>query len=231
MAQNASNLATRLYEDIVIGALSFGTKLTEEVLAERYQTKRHVLREAFGQLEEIGFVKKTPNRGVFVREPSPREMQELFELREMLETKAASLFSLPIEAQVTDKLDDIQRQHSAAVRENRFRDVLHLNAEFHRVQYSPCPNRTLVSAVEYYATRAHLITAMKFSDVAVMDSVIAEHEAIIAAMKGTDRDRLIEAIRAHFDYDRVRQYEREYRLRHPDAEDLETRRPRRGLGS
>ncbi|MEP3278273.1 MAG: GntR family transcriptional regulator [Stappiaceae bacterium] len=214
MDRTSNDIATQLYEDIVIGAFSFGNKLVEERLAKAYGTKRHILREAFGQLEEIGFVERIPNRGVYVRKPDPKEVRELYKLRALLETHATREMPLPAPKETTDELRRIQDRHSAAIRGLNFREVLHLNTEFHRVQYSSCQNDTLVAAIEYYATRTHLITASKFSDAAVMENVIAQHEAIIAAMKGHDHAVLAACVQNHFDMDRVDQYEREHNLRH-----------------
>lgn len=216
MTANNQPVLSRLYEDIVVGTFSFGTKLGEEQLAERYRTKRHKLRDAFGQLEEFGFVEKIPNRGVFVREPHPDEVRELYEIREILEIHAATIISLPAPMTVIDAMRRIQDRHTAATRGANYREVLRLNTEFHRAQYSACGNTTLAAAIEDYAMRTHLITAMKFGDSKLMEEVIAQHEAIISAMKGCEHATLAEAIRSHFDMARIAQYQRQYKIRHGD---------------
>ncbi len=223
----SQSVLTRLYEDIVVGKFSFGTKLGEEQIAERYKTKRHVLREAFGQLEEFGFVERVPNRGVYVREPHPREVAEIFDIRELLEVHAARIMSLPVPKIVTDRMREIQGQHTAAARASEYRDLLHLNTEFHRVQYSACGNATLVSAIEVYATRTHLITAMKFGRSDLMEDVIAQHTAIIRAMEESNHEVLVDAIRSHFDMARIEQYRQQYMIRHgniDNADDHQTHR-------
>lgn len=211
---NSYEITTRLYEDIVIGVFPFGNKLVEERLSEVYGTKRHVLRDAFSQLEELGFVERIPNRGVYVREPHPKEVRELYKMRALLEQHATRETPLPAPLKTTEKLRQIQDDHSIAIRSLNFRNVLHLNTEFHRVQFSACRNQTLVSAIEYYATRTHLITSMKFSDSAVMETVISQHEAIIEAMKNDSHSVLEACVERHFDIERVNQYERQYKLRH-----------------
>lgn len=226
------SVLTRLHEDIVVGAFSFGSKLGEEQLVERYGAKRHVLREAFGQLEEFGFVEHVPNRGAFVREPHPSEVRELFEIRELLEIHAAHRMSLPAKPEIIDALREVQARHSAAVRAAQYRDVLHLNTEFHRTQYSACGNETLAGAIEDYAVRTHLIAAMKFGDVTTMERVIAQHEEIIEAMASNNHDRLARAIRGHFDMARVDQYQHQYAIRHgEDAGTSEVARPHRRTGT
>ena len=209
-----SKLVTALYEDIAVGVHPFGQKLGEERIAKIYSAKRHTLREAFIQLEEIGFVERIPNRGVYVREPSPREVREIYEIRALLELHASSNTQLPAPRTITQDLRQIQRRHTDAIRSGDFRSVLHENIEFHRVQYSACANATLVAAIVEYATRTHPITAMKFVDTDRMERVIEQHGQIIAALEGARREVLVAAVRAHFDLQSVDRYEQQYRIRH-----------------
>lgn len=211
---SSNEIATRLYEDIIVGVFPFGNKLVEERLTLRYETKRHLLREAFGVLEELGFVERIPNRGVHVREPHPKEVRELYKMRALLERNAAGAMELPAPLETIDKMRRIHALHSKAIREFNLRDVLHLNTEFHRTQYEICKDGTLVAAIEFYATRTHLITALKFGDAAAMENVISQHEAIIAAMEGNDHEVLKACVDRHFNLTRVAQYENEYELRH-----------------
>lgn len=229
MPSNFQAVLARLYEDIVVGTFSFGSKLGEEQLVNRYDTKRHVLREAFGQLEEFGFIERIPNRGVFVREPHPREVRDLFEIRELLEVHAAMQMVLPAPKAITDKMREIQAKHSSATRNAQYREVLHLNTEFHRVQYSHCGNAALAAAIEDYATRTHPITAMKFGNPDLMENVIKQHERIIVAMTESDHGALADQIRAHFDMARIDRYSEQYNLRHGGESETESHRPKRRI--
>lgn len=226
MTSNSQTVLSQLYEDIVVGTFSFGTKLGEEQLVERYGTKRHVLRQAFGHLEELSFIERIPNRGVFVREPHPTEVAELFEIRQLLETHAIKLMVLPAPVAVVDTMREIQSRHSAATRAAQYREVLHLNTEFHRVQYAHCGNASLVAAIEEYAMRTHPITAMKFGNPDLMENIIQQHEGIIDAMTGNDPDALVDQIRAHFDLARIDRYREQFDLRHGAGSNDVTTRPR-----
>lgn len=222
----AKTLTAQLYEDIVVGAFSFGAKLGEEQLAERYGSKRHVLRESFVQLEELGLVTRIPNRGVFVREPHPDEVRELFEIREMLEVQAARRMTLPASPDVLKRMRAVQDLHGAAIRERRFREVLHHNADFHDIQYAACGNAVLAAAIADYAARTHIITSMKFATPALMENVVDQHRAIIDAMAGSSTDALVTAIRSHFDLARIDQYGQQYTIRHGANAPRETEKPR-----
>ncbi len=210
----AREIVTTLYEDIVLGAYAVGTQLVEERLAERFGVKRHTIREAFVHLEELGFVQREPSRGVFVKELTPEEVREIYEVRYILETSAVRLTPLPAPAETIARLEEIQHRHQQAIEDNRYRAVLHLNNEFHRVQFSACRNKTLVEAIEEYARRVHIVTAMKFGDPKSMALVVRQHWEIIEAMRGQDTEALVEIVSAHFGNRQCDEYERRYHIKY-----------------
>lgn len=190
-------ILTAIEEDIVFGVLPPQSRLVEERLAERFDAKRHVIREVFSTLEDLGLVVRVPNKGALVTELTPAEVLEIYDMRELLETRAGTLTQLPVSDELIEQMSEVQRRHTEAVSEERFRDVFYLNIEFHRLQYSACPNRHLVQTIEDYARKAHLIRATKYGDRVHMKKVVEQHWAIIDAMKGNDNERLVQLIRDH----------------------------------
>ena len=70
---------------IMTGALPVGSRINESVLSQRFNTSRGPIREALRALEEAGLVRTEKNRGMFVREISFEEADEIYELREAME--------------------------------------------------------------------------------------------------------------------------------------------------
>jgi DNA-binding GntR family transcriptional regulator len=88
----ASDRAYRtLREDIVEWRLLPGTVLAEVEQSERLGVSRTPLREALGRLNAEGLTRAAGGRGVVVTDISLEDIDELFELRETLEVKAAAL--------------------------------------------------------------------------------------------------------------------------------------------
>lgn len=75
----------RLRSEILSGALVPGERLVEEQLTRRFGISRAPLREALRLLGQHGLVEHLPRRGVRVAKLSPRDVDELFSLREVLE--------------------------------------------------------------------------------------------------------------------------------------------------
>ncbi|WP_104102915.1 GntR family transcriptional regulator [Arthrobacter sp. 08Y14] len=91
----ASDRAYRaLREDIVTGRLLPGTVLGEVEQSQRLGISRTPLREALSRLTADGLAAPHNGRGVVVTKISPETVTELFELRQALECKAASLAAI-----------------------------------------------------------------------------------------------------------------------------------------
>lgn len=88
----ASERAYRtLRDEIVEWRLLPGTVLAEVEQAERLGLSRTPLREALGRLSAEGLTQTARGRGVVVSDISLEDVDELFELREVLECSAAAL--------------------------------------------------------------------------------------------------------------------------------------------
>ena len=76
-------------ESIIKGVYKPGTRLTEESLANELNISRTPVREALKQLETEGLV--TPlKRGVIVKNYTPEDIRQIYDLRALLEGYAAS---------------------------------------------------------------------------------------------------------------------------------------------
>ncbi|MDQ4489846.1 GntR family transcriptional regulator [Sinomonas sp. ASV486] len=80
-----------LRDDIVEWRLTPGTVLGEVEQSERLGVSRTPLREALARLTAEGLASAQRGRGVIVSDISLAHIDELFELREVLESKAAAL--------------------------------------------------------------------------------------------------------------------------------------------
>jgi DNA-binding GntR family transcriptional regulator len=76
-------------QGIISGRFAPGQRLVIRDLAEEIPYSRSTFREAFRRLAAERLVSLVPNRGVAVQRLAPREMADLFEIRELLEGHAA----------------------------------------------------------------------------------------------------------------------------------------------
>lgn len=79
----------RIRRDIIFGALPPGTRITETALATKYGISRVPVREALRTLEAEGFVESKPYAGSTVSQIPVDDAEDLFFVREALESATA----------------------------------------------------------------------------------------------------------------------------------------------
>lgn len=90
LVRNASVAATELIRQAIIdGGLAPGERLKEEELARELGISRTPVREALLVLQTEGLVEAAPNRGAAVRAHSAEDLDDLYQLRALLEGYAA----------------------------------------------------------------------------------------------------------------------------------------------
>lgn len=222
------DIVRSLEEDIVFGVFHPKEKLTEDGLLKSFGVKRHVIREVLAQLDSMGLVERVPQRGAYVRELTPKEVIEIYDVREILEVAAATRTPLPAPKLVVEALKRIQDEHSEAIEQNDLRQVFRVNIRFHQEQFSACGNAKLAQSIPEYAQKAHSIRAIKYSEPGYLRQLEREHRQIIKAMQGKNREALIEIVRNHLPASRDA-YLRAYALRHgtaiPDIPNVAKLRP------
>lgn len=169
----------------------------EDEIIEKLSATRHAVRRAFDELERLGLAKRLPNKGVHVRDYSVSEIEELYELRECLEVKAASRFVRGVSGSVIKELTDLADAHRDASRQLRFSEVFVLNNQFHEAMYRAAGNRTLADAILYYTFSTHPIRSRAFADEELREHAIKDHYDIIAAISVADTAKIIRLVKLH----------------------------------
>ncbi len=186
-----------LEEEIVLGRLRPRERLLEEELAKHFDAKRHVIRAALAELETMGIIVRQPNKGAAVRDFSPLEVEQIYDVRLLLEGHAALIMPLPAAPEVLEKLRVIQARHSKAVDDHEPRVVFRANLEFHRVLFGACGNPYLAEQIDALASRAHAIRFHAIVDESLVNRAREEHGLMIDYMEKGDREKLIEIVGHH----------------------------------
>ena len=207
-----NHVVASLQEDIVLGRLAPGARLVEEDLAERFQTKRHVLREAFVELERFGLIERRPNRGASVRQLTLEDVNQIYAVREILERAAAAQIVFPLEKNVYPRIEAAQRRHDAAVEAGDAKAVFRANFEFHDALFAACGNPYLAAAIDDFRRKTQVVWSYAIVKPEYFRNAQREHRTMLKALRDGDRKRLIELCAAHLDISR-QAYLQTHRLR------------------
>lgn len=186
-----------LEEDIVLGRLHPRERLIEEDLCDRFAVSRHTLRLALVELARMGLIERFPNRGAQVRSFSIADVEQLYALRDLLETSAAEQIPFPVDKRDLDELKQVQERHDHAVDTDDLVGVFRVNHEFHRKLFGLCRNVYLANAIETHSQQAHSIRFLVLTDKDERNKARKEHHQMIEAIEKGDRERLVALCRSH----------------------------------
>lgn len=190
-------IAKRIEEDIVLGRRQPRERLVEQDLCDLFTTHRGDVRLALFELEKKGLVERIPNRGAWVRGLTPSEVMEIYAVREELEVMAVRTIPFPVASKDIGKLQDLQRQHSAAVVTGDLLTVFYSNLSFHQVLFGLCGNSCLIETIELLAQKVYGIRSYANAFPASLDRARRDHVDMIKALRGARRDDLIALTRGH----------------------------------
>ena len=209
----AEIIATRLEEDIVLGRRHPRERLIEQDLCDRFDTHRGDVRLALYELEKKGIVQRIRNRGAIVRDLTPREVLEIYAVREEVEVMAVRILPFPVAASDLAKLEQIQEKHSAAIADDDMLGVLYANLHFHQTLFGLCGNACLIETIKHLEGKVYGIRFYANAFPAALDRARADHLDMIKALRAARRDDLIDLTRRHLEPSPqayIRAYERRF---------------------
>jgi len=120
-----------LKSSVLSGHFNPGERLTEEHLAKKLGVSRTPVREALHKLESEGLIKPLETRGFIVSRDSKDEVEELFELRAILEGYALRIISERISEEDLKQLGRLIAGAEDGLRKKRMEKVFKWNTKFH----------------------------------------------------------------------------------------------------
>ena len=175
---------------ILAGELAPGAKLTEEDIAGNLNVSRGPVREAFRALEQAGLVRTEKNRGVFVRQVSVDDADEIYEVRAGLDELIGRLLAARILPAQLTQLRELLKKMQKAARAKSVDDYYPLNVKFHDCLAEFTGNRTLVAHYRRLVNELHLYrreTLARGPDSFPIST--REHAEIVGALARGDADR------------------------------------------
>lgn len=191
------SIVDQIKQLIIFGRLRPRERLIEDELSVTFQTSRHVIRSAFAELEKLGLVTRRPNKGAIVRDFSVQEVEEIYEMRALLQSEAARRIPLPAAPELMAKLEEIHAQHAEAIERQELQRACKLNNEFHRTIFEACGNRYLAATIERIWVETLGIRCYAIGDPILLARSHAEHGEMLESLRQGDRDRLVKLVVDH----------------------------------
>lgn len=179
---------------ILNGAFRPGQPLRQEALSDQLSVSRTPLRHALQSLAEEGLVEVEGFKGARVASPDPDMVDDLFEMRILLEPRA-----LQSAFPHLTKLDLARAEMAldAADRETEPSRLSDLNWGFHQALYGPSNRKTLLRTIEQLNRASALAEVIASSIVARPEQSAAEHRDLLLACRDGDQAEAIAILKIH----------------------------------
>ncbi|QDL94373.1 GntR family transcriptional regulator (plasmid) [Paroceanicella profunda] len=199
-SSTAGRIEAAFMEWILKGDLAPGTTLNEADLARRFNVSAAALREFLIRFARFGLISKRPNRH-WVLEGFTRDFaQEMFDIREMYELRAARAFlDLPSGHPHWERLEQVTEEHCRLISgETDVLDFPPLDERFHRMICTAAGNRFITDFNRMIAMVVHYHYRWNKRDEAERNHAAAlEHMAILTALDARDPAAVLRGLEDH----------------------------------
>jgi DNA-binding GntR family transcriptional regulator len=189
----SDTVAIELRNMIVDGRLLAGERINEVHLSQQLGVSRTPLREALARLAQEGALRHVARIGYFVRPLALEEFEQIYAIRPLLDPEALRLAGLPSR----ERMERLQEINDKLDRENEADAIIDLDDDWHLELIANCPNRVLIDLIKQFIqrTRRYEIALMRERKNVLV--AIADHNAIVAALRRGDLDAACAALRTN----------------------------------
>jgi DNA-binding GntR family transcriptional regulator len=194
-----ASVAARLREAIISGEIPAGTLLRQEEISKLFRVGRPPVREALTLLDAEGLVVSWPRRGFAVAPLDPADVEEIFDIRMLLEERAAYFAAqrrTPEDVAAMEKLLHAMEQSRISNSDEAVAFSL-INREFHdlihKVSGRPVTASVMLglrNKVERYIRLGGLIAGN-------LEQVNRDHRMIFEAFRNSEPERMAVLCREH----------------------------------
>lgn len=199
--RQSANLAESVYyqirRQILNGKFTPGQSLTELEISKELGVSRTPVREAFKHLESEGLIEMRPNRGALVVGIGSSDIEDIYEIRSLLEGRAAQKAAEAAGEKALEKLSEIVDLTEFYISRNDFDRVTAMDDRFHRKIYELTGSRILQRILTELHAYAENIRERSIREPGRALAMLQEHRGIVEAMKMHDSHLASERMISH----------------------------------
>lgn len=187
----------KLRHDILHLKLKPGTKMSEKEVSEVFNVSRTPVREVFVRLFQNQLVEIYPQRGTYVSLINLHHLEEGRFVRETLEKAVIALASGSLSKDDLFHLESNLAGQEVCRKNRNFLRMLSLDEEFHRTIFRACGKARTWSMINQLNSDFYRIRILRLSHDFKWDKILAQHYAIVDALKHNDPDTAVHIVESH----------------------------------
>lgn len=179
----------KLKESILNGQFPPGSFLAERQLTGLLGMSKTPIRAALEHLESEGLVSVSPQQGIVVRDISPREIYDVFDIRYALEPHVSKSLGARHCSDDIAKLREHLAVQEVVYAQNKVLDATRLDREFHMMLCELHGNREIIKVMDQVWDKLFReVVRILGQKQGRMQASITEHRAIVEAISSGNGD-------------------------------------------
>lgn len=187
---------------LVAGTLIPGKVYSAPTLAEMLGVSPTPVREAMIDIAREGLVDALRNKGYLIKGFSDRDLDELAELRALIEIPTMVQVSQHADRDDLEKLRPLTELLNETAKEGALREFIAADTEFHLGALALSGNRHLVNNIRQLRSMARLSGLQELADAGELLATAREHGELLDLMIARDTTRVAELMRRHIGHTR-----------------------------
>ena len=183
-----------LKERILSGEIEPGSPVSEMAIAQELQISRTPLREAMRELEREGLMISYPDRGSFVTSVTPSEVDEIYEIRSLIESWC---LKKGFDRLDRDELKTLKDDFGNAYDKNDWELFHKADRRFHEMIVDSAASPRIRNFMNMLNAQTERIRRISAKGASRNEKSLKEHSAIIDAILDSNRDGAEKALKEH----------------------------------
>ena len=184
-----TNWTYKLLKEMILNLeIMPGKQIHIEELIEKLEVSRTPVREAFLKLASEGLIEVRPRVGYFVSDITEQDIRDLFEIREIIETRAAKKAAITLTDEEIDSMKKLISDSYKALEDNNFNIYLENEIQFHEYLKKHINNKRLLAFMDSLNDLTHRERVMSTQSIENIHLTLREHQRILDGLEKRDGD-------------------------------------------
>lgn len=182
---------------ILKGELKPGERLMELQLADKLGVSRTPIREAIRMLEQEGLAITIPRKGAEVAKMTVKDMEDVLQIRGVLEELAARVSCRKITEQELRELRIAMIEFDERTKEDNVVELAKADVVFHDIIYKASDNPKLLLLLNNLREQMYRYRTEYLKEKDRHEQLIHEHHEIVRALEERNEERVAEIVKQH----------------------------------
>ena len=182
---------------IMRGDIPDNQRLSEGELVKMMGVSRTPIRQALERLEQQGFIRKLSYGGYEIKRLTRKDIEEIYGIRSVLESYAASLATKRITQATLRKLEQIIQRSRTALDNDDLSAFVELNTKFHDSLYQASGSEQLYLMIQNLGDYLHRYRKVILFLKSNRKDSLRDHETMMSGMRAGEADLVEKLVKEH----------------------------------